>query len=321
MKQITLLGVVLAAAGLAACDRGQGPPPDKTETPAASAATSPGSTVPPQLLALLPKTNDVPGWEMSTAPRAYDADTLFELIDGAADGFLTYGFQAVVAADYKQAGTGAEVTIEAYQMKDPLNAFGKYAEERSPDATFLQVGHEGYADGTTLNFWSNQYYVKITAFEEKDAIAQEMAKLATSVASKVATPGAEPAELSWFPKDGQIPHTGKYIPKDVLAQSYLNDGFEVHYKGGTKESRLVLVGTDSTAAAGEALTRYRQSVAKNGKDVRDVAAPGDGGFVGKDSYYGNVVAVRAGNRLAVALGVASEEAGRKQLADLVRNLR
>ena len=61
------------------------------------------------------------------------AENLWELIDGAADGFVTYGVQEVVTADYAQAGTGYEAVIEVYQMKDPLNAYGKYSEERNPE--------------------------------------------------------------------------------------------------------------------------------------------------------------------------------------------
>jgi hypothetical protein len=324
MIRILLLTIVLAAAGLAACGKSQ--EKAATETPSAPpAGDSPGAAananVPPQLLALLPATNDVPGWTVSKAPRAFTPDTLYELINGAADGFITYGVQAVVTSDYQRAGTGDEVVVEVYQMKDALNAFGKYSEERGPDYRFLQIGNEGYSGGTTVNFWAGPYYVKLTAFEEKDELAGEMAKLAAAIASKVTTPGAEPRELAWFPKANQLPRTSKYIPKDVLAQSYLTKGFEARYKAGTREARLVLVDTGSAAAAGDALTRYRQALAKSATDMKDIAAPGEGGFAGKDSFYGAIVAVRAGGYLAVALGAPNEDAGKKQVGELVRNIR
>ena len=78
---------------------------------------------------------------------------------------------------------------------------------------------------------------------------------------------------------------------------------------------------ESAAGAGDALTRYRQAVTKSGKDVKDVTGVGDGGFAGKDSFYGNLVAIRAGHHVAVALGVTSEDAGKTQLAGLVRNIK
>jgi hypothetical protein len=148
-----------------------------------------------------------------------------------------------------------------------------------------------------------------------------MVELARAIASKVTDPGAEPREFSWFPTQGQLPRTGKYIARDVLAQSYLTNGFEVRYKAGARDSRLVLIGLKNAAEAVEALTRYREAVLKDGKGrLADIAAPGDGGFAGTHGFYGNVVAVRAGAHLAVALGAPSEAAARKQLAELVRKI-
>lgn len=309
--------LILASAGLASCagDQAAVKKEPASATPAVSASAS------PQLIALLPAKNEVKGWAFSRAPRGFTAENLWELIDGAADGFVTYGVQEVVTADFAQAGTGYQAVIEIYQMKDPLNAYGKYSEERNPEYQFLTVGNEGYSGGTSLNFWAGQYYVKITAFEEKDALEQEMAKLAQAVAAKVTSPGAEPPELAYFPKENQLPHTILYIPKDVLAQSYLTNGFEARYKAGEKGYKLIVVGMGSTAAAQEALTRYRQVVTKGGKDVRDLEAPGEGGFVGKDSFYGNLAAIRAGKHIVVALGVASEDEGKKLIADVVRNIK
>lgn len=185
----------------------------------------------------------------------------------------------------------------------------------------MVVGNEGHSGGTTINFWKGPYYVKLTAFEEKPSVTEAMGKLAAAVAAKIAVPGAEPAELAWFPKANQVARSAKYLPKDVLAQSYLSNGFEVRYKAGPKESRLVLVGTDNPAAATAAIGRYKEALGKSGEGVRDVPAPGEGGFTAIDGLYGNVVAVRAGRYLAVALGMPSDDAGRKQLAELVKNVK
>ena len=125
----------------------------------------------------------------------------------------------------------------------------------------------------------------------------------------------------YFPKENQLPHTTLFIPKDVLAQSYFTNGFQALYKAGAKQSKLIVVGLESEAAARGALGRYREFVTKGGKGVRAVASPGDGGFAGNDSFYGNLSAVRAGNYIVVALGTVTEDAGKKQIADVVRNLK
>jgi len=268
-------------------------------------------------VALLPAKGDVAGWATSRAPRGFNPDNLFELIDGAADSFIEYGVQQMVTADYTQSGTGFQAVIELYQMKDPLNAFGKYAEERNPESDFLTVGNEGYSGGTAVNFWTGPYYVKVTAFQDKDAIKQELVKLAQAVAAKVKDPASPPAEIAAFPKEGQLPHTARYIPKDVLAQSYFTNGYEASYKTAAKPSKLVLIELDAPAAAKDAIAKYQQAVAKDGKDVKAIQAPAEGGFAGKDGFYGTLVAARAGRHIAVAAGVTSEEAGKKQVAELL----
>ncbi len=315
MKKITATLVLCAGLCLISCARQES---SRSETKEASPVA--GAEVSPQLAALLSAESEVPGWRISQKPRSFKADNLWEFIDGAADRYLAYGFEEVVSSEYLQEGTGSQVLVDIYRMRDPLNAFGIYTQERSPEYQFLNVGNEGYLTGTTLNFWIGSYYVKITAFEERDATRQVMANLARAVAAKVTAPGGEPAEVGYFPITDQLPHTTVYIPRDVLGQSYLANGFEARYKAGEKEYRMLLVILHSPEAAQGAMARYRQFLSGGGKPVSDLAAPGQGGFAGRESFYGNIVAVRSGRHIAMVLGVDSEDEGKKLVAGLVENI-
>lgn len=112
-----------------------------------------------------------------------------------------------------------------------------------------------------------------------------------------------------------------YVPKDVLAQSYFTGGFEARYKVDAREYKMILVILESPEAAQKALARYRQFLSSGGKAVKDLPTPGQCGFTGKDSFYGNLVAVRSGRHIAVALRVLSEDEGMKLTAELVENIR
>ena len=96
---------------------------------------------------------------------------------------------------------------------------------------------------------------------------------------------------------------------------------EARYKAGTKQSRLVLIVLDTPAQAQDAIARYRQSVSKDGKNTKGLPAPGEGGFAGKDRFYGNLAAVRQGKHVVIALGTVDEETARKQLAQLSGNIK
>jgi hypothetical protein len=317
MKKLRVLAWIAAAAMMASCSKTEAP---KNEEPK-PVVSSGSSAVSAHLLALLPADNEVAGWTRFQTPRAFKPDYLFEYIDGAADEFLVYGFKEVASADYKQAGTAYEAVVDLYEMMDPLHAFGKYAQERNPSYSFQKIGNEGCLSGTGVNFWTGPYYVKIAAFEEKEEIRQELIKLAQAVAGKVKNPGNEPVEFSWFPKADQLPHTSGFIPKDVLEQSYLANGFETRYKSGAKEYKLILIECADGSAAREALTQYRKYLSSSGKDVKDIKAPGEGGFSGKDSLSGEMAAVLAGSRIAIALGAPTPQAAVKAMGELVGNIK
>ncbi len=316
MKKASVTLVLLAVTCLMSCaERESSQLEAEPGAPAAVAEVSP----PPA--SLLPAANEVPGWGMSRKARSFKADSLWEFIDGGADRYLAYGFEEVITTEYVQQGTGFRVLIDIYRMKDPLNAFGIYTQERNPAYQFLRIGNEGYLTRTTLNFWTGSYYVKITSFDEKDALKREMTRLAGAVAAKVAPAGAEPLEAGWFPRANQVPHTLVYIPRDVLAQSFFTSGFEMRYKAGDRQYRIVLIMLESPEAARGALARYRQFLSGVGKATSDLAAAGQRGFSCAESHYRNVVAVRSGRNIAIALGIASEDEGKKLVAELAEKMK
>ena len=271
-----------------------------------------------QLLSWLPDAGSVPGWSRTSEPKRYNPDDLWEYINGAAETFVTYGFQEAATATYHDAGRKLEATIDIYRMGDATGAYGMYAEERNPGATFLKVGAEGYRSGNTLNFWAGPAYVKITSPRETPEVAAALEALAGEVARRVGEAGSRPAVFDRFPAAGLVPHSLKVLPRDVLAQSYLSNGFEGEYKEGAGSWKLVLVTFDADEAAAGALDRYRAFLASSGPAPKSIASPGQGGFAGKDSYYGLIVAARAGHDLGIAVGAPSERQAQTQLASLLK---
>ena len=78
--------IVMMMIAIASC--GGGPP---REEPGPTSATAFG----------LPAENELPGWSRITEPEHYEADNLWEYINGQADFFIDYGFVRVDAAEYR----------------------------------------------------------------------------------------------------------------------------------------------------------------------------------------------------------------------------
>src|SRR5512139_594887 len=115
----------------------------------------------PELAALVPRLD---GWALSEAARSYFPDDLFEYIDGAAESYLSYDFRELAVADFGRTGTEATLTLEIYDMGEPVNAFGIFGAERYPDNAAVGVGDLGYIEGEALNFLAGRFYVKMLAF-------------------------------------------------------------------------------------------------------------------------------------------------------------
>ncbi|MBN1568915.1 MAG: hypothetical protein JXA73_13785 [Acidobacteria bacterium] len=260
-----------------------------------------------KLLALLPEDNAVPGWVRGSEVRFFAPDDLFEYINGAAENYLIYGFEEVVTTEYKNSQKASEAVVEVYRMQDPRNAFGIYASELNPDSEFLQIGSEGYIGGTALHFWSGPYYSKITVFQESADLKQEMKLFAQRLSEKMGVSEATLPGIESLPAKDRIPHSVRYLPKDILGQTYLTQGFEARYRKGSSEFKLIVATPGDSEAAKEAIARYRQFTSSSGSVLRDLTSPADGGFLGKDSYYGNMAALRIGNRIVIALGGPSPE--------------
>ena len=264
-----------------------------------------------QLKALLPESNEVAGWTRGEEIRFFDEDTLYDLINGAMENFLIYGFEKVVTVDYDNAEHDSPIVVELYQMESPRAAFGIYASERNPRSTFKPIGAEGYVGGTALNFWAGNYYAKMTVFQESEALQRAMENLANALSRKIGNAGAAALpEIALFPIENLVPNTVRFLAQDVLGQRYFTSGFEATYRTGNSESKLVIALPGDEAAAREALDRFREYTASSGKVERSMTTPDGGeivGFAGTDSYYGNMAAVRSGNRIFISLGEASTE--------------
>ncbi|MFC1555239.1 DUF6599 family protein [candidate division KSB1 bacterium] len=274
-----------------------------------------------ELADLLPKTGAVSGWELTENPRFFFPGNLWEYINGGAESYIDYSFQEVITGDFFQESTGQAIVIDIYQMADALNAFGIYAQERNPDNHFSKIGVEGYATESSVNFWAGPFYVKITAFEKNEALQKELLKFANAIAGGVTDPGSEPVYTGVFPKKDQINNSVKYIPKDVLGQSYFENGFESRYTSGGNEFKILILESENAEAAQSKLEKYKNFISTQGKVSKDITSPGDGGFLGEDSFYGRMIALKSGNLIICMLGIPSDAYGTSAADEILNNLK
>jgi len=256
------------------------------------AAAQEGKPVPPEarraLAALLPG-----GPELKAQPQGeagYYGEDLYEYINGGAEAFHMYSMAAMIHQEY--VGGGAEVTVDIYDMGTPLNAFGIYSAERSPDYEFLSVGAEAYASESILNFVQGRYYVKLSAFMDEGSAGPVLRRFAEAVSAKLGGGREMPPELRLLPSAHRVGRSEKYVLKSPLGHEALEPALLASYVMDGKESTVVISIAEGAAAASARIRAMETHFRKSGQ-VKPF--PGiDGALLASSRYEGEILLVARG---------------------------
>lgn len=264
-------------------------------------APPPAAAAPPPVL-----TESIGGWSRDGAVQRFGPGNLWEYINGAAEQYLTFGFQELETARYVKPG-GRTVTVDLYRMGDRLKAFGIFAQEANPKRQPAALGVGGRLGSDTAEFWSGVYYAKLVVMPGGPDAKALVSDLARGLAPVLGPPGGMPEEVGLLPAEGLVADSIRLVPEDALGQASFAGALQGTYAGAPAPSTLLLIPfADADRAAAEA-DRYRTFLGQ-GSQAPKALSLADGGFVARDAYYGQVVAARSGRWLLVSLGAANERA-------------
>jgi len=114
--------------------------------------------------------------------QRFDRDTLYELVDGAAEAYLSRGFASCVAAVYAFAGPAGllEVAAEAHRFADEAGARAQLAAERPRQAREVPGLPGGASDGQVLVAAAGRDLLKLTALTPGPGAGEALAALAAA---------------------------------------------------------------------------------------------------------------------------------------------
>lgn len=242
--------------------------------------------------------------------RFYSSD-LYQYIDGAADVFHAYGLVAMAHQEYKV--KDANVTVDVYDMGDPLKAFGIYAAERAPDYHFIEVGAEGYVSGEILNFLQGNYYVKLSAFSEKTKTAALLESVARSISAKIGPDRTMPRAVAWLPTRGLVARSEKYVVKEPLGHEFLAPAATALYRLDGKETTLLVSLAAGANDAAARVARLKEHFTSSGKVAALTGMPAEV-WRGANQSEGEMIFFARGPYAVVVIGTpAQPEAFLKEL--------
>jgi hypothetical protein len=252
------------------------------------------------------------GWTVTVDTVFYTPDNLYDLIDGAADVYLSYGFEKVYLADYGS-GDGTEVRVELYRHNSTVNAFGIYSQERKPDYHFVAMGAQGYEDEGILNFLTGVYYVKLATHGAGPGVRRSLRAVAHAIARHLLQDTLLPSPLALFPTYGKITNGETYVADNFLGYGVLHSAYIAQYKG-EKPFQMFIIPCESSAAARAMLEAYLKAVKQPaGRD-------GDGVMMVKDPHNGPVGLVLKGRTLAGILNIGDDRRREQEARRLEKGL-
>jgi hypothetical protein len=248
----------------------------------------------------------VEGWTQAGEARIYNAENLWEYIDGAAVLFVEYGVQTCMTADLSAAGVS--VTVDLYDMTSPLQAVGVFKRESAGGGVNLA--------GATIAALAPPYqalmvkgstYAKVNAYEGELTEA-EGRRLLQGLAASLPGETVMPQEFSLLPEAGKVAGSEGYQPVSHLGLAELHSCLYANYEGTDGEIWEGFVVLPSAAATvWDALDDRWQTLEHDGNTILFREVP----------YSGLVGITRTDAGLFGVSGAADEAALRERLVRFV----
>ena len=304
------LGVAVASGTQALAN----PTPPAGNAPAPAAAPAPASgtgaglpkaeaeaeiaTVPdPQksIAGMLPLVDIPAGWEVGKSGEkhleTFNAENLFEKIDGRAESFVDYKVKGMAYTYYHPVGDESnEVQLYIFEMGDTLKALGKYGTEKPDDVKPLSVGTEGYTSAGSTLFYSGPYYTQIVSTKDDARFAGFAVDLAKRIADRQHAVADASAPAAGAPASADRPATpealfallpavsGKsgpaYVESDVFGYAFLTAAFLAEYDEGGVTWKGFVRPYATPEEAAKMLDDYVASAKRDGAEVKEVQAEG-----------------------------------------------
>ena len=188
-----------------------------------------------------------PGWEQVGEVLTYDADNLWEYINGAAELFVGYDVQTCRTSDLSAGGV--TVTIDLYDMGTPLNGFGVYNRESAGAGEPLQGAVEAsISPPYQALLLKGATYVKVNTIEGEltETAARELLE---GIAASLPGETTYPSELDLLPLEGRVAGSEGYQSTGFLGLTELTNCVYAEYAGTGDDTWQGFVVLPSASAA------------------------------------------------------------------------
>ncbi len=137
-----------------------------------------------QAASFFPETDVVAGWSRTGETRIFEAQNLWQYIDGDADRYVQAGVEKTLSQDYRyQSKTDAVADI--YVMRGTDGARKILESESAAGSLPLQLGDSGRSYGASLTFRRGRYFMRLVAYQETPQVAEALVELGRGIDARL----------------------------------------------------------------------------------------------------------------------------------------
>jgi hypothetical protein len=258
-------------------------------------------------LQFLPRQQEAPGWKLDEDPIVIPGDHLASYLDGDALHFERYDTLDLTIGKYSAMAGGGFATVEIYRFPDFIKAFGAYSMRKQGTFRILNLQNESFQNAHSIQLWRGAFYVRVVG-----APAEDLLKLAGSVADKMPAAPGKPAVFAFLPENFRVPNSERYSAESGLGQPYLANSFQAAFNVNNDQIDGLVIPAANKNAAAAILNAYRTLFVRNGKLLDPIPNLGEDNFTAEDRFLGRAVAFRIDRFVVVFNGFQD----RQHLVDL-----
>jgi hypothetical protein len=216
------------------------------------------------------------GFDKLSQAEVYNAENLYEKIDGKAPLYTEAGFLKLYCQRFVNK-TDANLWMEVflYDMDNVRNAFSVYSMQRRPDAKILPTFAQVYGYGTSngLYFVCGRYYTEVIGSAESDQLVMAMLETAANIQKNpIVTSDLKIEELDLFQSENLVPDSMKLYLKNDFGFEGLSDVFTSQYKIGSQPITVFFSKRPNAQDAEAMAESYRKFLTENGATAKQTTS-------------------------------------------------
>jgi hypothetical protein len=183
------------------------------------------------------------GWRVVGPPARYDAETIFQYIDGHGEVYRAYGMIGCLAQRYAGPPGEGDIVADVFEMASAADAFGVFSHTREGEPADVGQGASfGYG---TLAFWKGRHFASISTEQDGPRAREAVLALGRVLAAALEGDGEPPALVGRLPAEGLDAGSIVYLRHPQILNAHLALGTD----------NLLGLGPSTAAVVG----RYRRA--------------------------------------------------------------